>query len=189
VLIDVDRDPAEDGSQRREVIAMSRTLVLNASYEVLGLVSVRRAVVLVLDEKADVVTAREGAPIRSAALVLEAPSVIRLRRYVKVPYRRGPGRPTLRALIARDGAACAYCAKRAATSIDHIVPRSRGGAHTWENTCAACRPCNSRKADRTPAEAHMTLRVTPIRPPGGAWLVVGIAEADPAWNAWIPAAA
>jgi len=168
---------------------MSRTLVLNASYEVLGLVSVRRAVVLVLNEKADVVTAREGAPVRSATLWLETPSVIRLRRFVKVPYRRGPGRPTLRALVARDGSACAYCTKRPATSIDHIVPRSRGGEHTWENTCAACSPCNSRKADRTPAEARMTLRVTPNRPPGGAWLVVGIAEADPAWIEWIPAAA
>jgi len=168
---------------------MSRTLVLNASYEVLGLVSVRRAVVLVLNEKADVVTAREGAPVRSATVCLDTPAVIRLRRFVKVPYRRGPGRPSLRALIARDGSACAYCTTRTATSIDHIVPRSRGGEHTWENTCAACRPCNSRKADRTPAEARMTLHVTPIRPPGGAWLVVGIAEADPAWSEWIPAAA
>jgi 5-methylcytosine-specific restriction endonuclease McrA len=167
------------------VIAMTRALVLNASYEVLGVVSIRRAVILVLDEKADVVSARDGEQYRSASRAVDCPSVIRLRRFVKVPYRRHAGRPTLRGLVARDGPDCAYCARRRADSIDHVLPTSRGGRHEWDNTVAACTRCNGRKADRTPAEAGLSLRVTPTRPRASAWLVIGLVEPDPAWLEWI----
>src|SRR5687768_1819494 len=118
---------------------MSRALVLNASYEPLGVVTVRRAVVLVLSQKADVLH-DTGDVLRSERLVVKVPSVIRLRYFVKVPFRR---RAALnrRAVFARDDHRCQYCGA-AAESIDHVVPRAKGGLHEWENVVAACRPCN-----------------------------------------------
>ena len=143
---------------------MRRALVLNATYEPLSVVSARRAVCLVLAEKAEVLHDDE-APMRSAHLELRTPLVIRLRYMVKVPYHR---RTTLsrRAVFARDAHRCQYCGGHA-DSIDHVVPRSRGGEHVWENVAAACRPCNLRKRDRTPEEAGMRLMRSP-RPPAGA---------------------
>ena len=95
--------------------------------------------------------AAAGSAFHSAHLTLPAPSVMRLSRYVRVPYRRAV--PMTRSgVLRRDGRRCAYCAKRADT-IDHVVPRSRGGTHTWENCVAACKSCNSRKADRLLASA------------------------------------
>src|SRR5690349_4795487 len=108
---------------------MSRALVLNATFEPLAVVPLRRAVVLVLADKADVVE-RSGGQWRSAGAAVDVPAVIRLRRYVRVPYRaRAP--LTRHGLMARDGWRCQYCTARAAT-VDHVVPRSRGGRHRWE---------------------------------------------------------
>ncbi len=128
--------------------------MLNASYEPLSVVPARRAACLILAERADLV-ADDGTELHSARLVLPSPSVVRLRYMVRAPFHR---RTTLsrRALFARDDYRCQYCGGYA-DSIDHIVPRSRGGRHEWENVAAACRPCNLRKRDRTPAEANMVL--------------------------------
>ena len=110
--------------------------MLNASFEPLCVVSMRRAVVLVLKDKAEVV-ARNGAELHSERRVIPVPSVIRLVHFVRVPYRsRVP--LSRRAVFARDGHRCQYC-NRAAENIDHIVPRSRGGEHAWENVVASCR--------------------------------------------------
>ncbi|MCU1357611.1 MAG: endonuclease [Acidimicrobiales bacterium] len=158
------------------------TLLLNASYEPLCVITVRRAVVLVLADKADIVAEADGW-IRSARTSLAAPSVIRLRGYVRVPYRA-----TLplnrRNLVARDRGRCAYCPGRGDT-VDHVVPRSRGGQHVWTNVVAACQPCNGRKGDRLLAELGWTLPFTPVAPRGWSWLVVGIGTTDPAWAEWL----
>ncbi|MEZ5136086.1 MAG: HNH endonuclease [Acidimicrobiales bacterium] len=124
---------------------MNRALVLNASFEPLGVVSGRRAVVLVLGDKAEVVH-ETGLVLHSERATVALPSVIRLRHYVRVPHQR---RAALnrRAVFLRDGGRCQYCGRRA-ESIDHVVPRSRGGAHSWDNVVAACRRCNSAKRDR-----------------------------------------
>jgi 5-methylcytosine-specific restriction endonuclease McrA len=120
---------------------MGRALVLNATDLPLAVVPARRAVVLVLKEKAEVVLSN-GMIFHSEHLVLEAPSVVRLRRYVRVPYR--PHAPlTRRAVFARDDWTCQYCAAPA-ENLDHVVPRSRGGLHVWENVVAACRHCNAK---------------------------------------------
>src|SRR3712207_2442651 len=113
---------------------MSRALVLNTTYEPLCVVSARRAVVLVLTEKADLVS-DSGLAMHSERLTVHVPSVIKLRTFVRVPYRR---RAALnrRAVFARDNAKCQYC-QAPAESIDHVVPRSRGGEHVWENVVAA----------------------------------------------------
>jgi 5-methylcytosine-specific restriction endonuclease McrA len=136
---------------------MGRALVLNASETPLAVVAARRAVVMVLKEKADVVLSN-GMVFHSERLVLEAPSVVRLRRYVNVPYR--PHAPlTRRAVFARDLGVCQYCGGPA-ENLDHVIPRSKGGLHEWENVVASCRRCNARKEDRTPQEAGFTLHLT-----------------------------
>ncbi len=166
----------------------SRVLLLNATFEPLAVVTARRAVVLMLSGKAECVEASAGSAFHSASLTLPAPSVMRLCRYVRVPYRRAV--PMTRGgVLRRDGRRCAYCDKRADT-IDHVVPRSRGGQHTWENCVAACRSCNSRKADRLLEELGWKLGVVP-RPPNraaGGVLVLAV-EPHPAWEPWLGAAA
>jgi 5-methylcytosine-specific restriction endonuclease McrA len=165
---------------------MAHALVLNATYEPLSVVSTRRAVVLLVREKAELVESHDR-HWASEHIRVPVPSVIRLRRYVRVPYRR---RVPLnrRAVFARDAHSCQYCEGRA-ENIDHVVPRSRGGEHTWENVVACCRRCNTRKGDRTPEEAGMTTRAAPRAPREHGWLLVGLGgPPDPAWTAYLPAA-
>jgi len=161
---------------------VSRALVLNASFEPLAVVSSRRAAVLVWDNKAEVLEHRGEIGTTSGSV--PTPTVVRLRRYVKVPYRKSLRRPTLVGLVARDGRFCAYCLKRCAETIDHIVPRWRGGEHTWLNTCGACQKCNNSKGRRTPEEAGMTLHVTPREPSRETWLVV-FSRRDPSWETYL----
>ena len=166
---------------------MLRTLVLNGSYEPLSTVSLRRAVVLVLRQKADVEHAHPGRRIRAASLDLPAPQVIRLRRCVRVPFRqRAPW--SRQGVLVRDRHRCAYCGRRA-TTIDHILPRSQGGQDTWLNTVAACSEDNRRKAGRTPEQAGMRLLSQPFEPtPADALLLsVGAQEAG-ALPDWLTAA-
>lgn len=163
---------------------MGRALLLNASHEPLCVVPMRRAVVLVLKEKAEIV-ARNGAELHSERVTLPVPSVIRLNHYVRVPYRnRVP--LSRRAVFARDGHKCQYC-NRAAENIDHVMPRSRGGLHSWDNVVASCRSCNSRKEDRLPNEAGLTLRHPPREPHADLWVVATAGTIDPAWEPFLPA--
>ena len=135
-------------------------LVLNASYEPLHKVDVRHAVRMLVRGVAVVEEAVAGRSIGHFPL----PRVLRLVRYVTMRWRHGQ-RPawTKRGLYRRDDGVCGYCGARAGT-VDHIVPVSKGGGSTWENTVLACGPCNNRKRDRTPAEAGMLLLVTPRVP-------------------------
>ena len=159
-----------------------KALVLNASMDPLCVVPARRALVLVLSEKADVLHAN-GHRYRSERLDLAAPSVVRLRRYVHVPYRRRAAL-SRHGVFIRDAHACQYCG-RSAENVDHVVPRSRGGPHDWENVVASCRRCNSRKKDRTPEEAGMTLRRAPFAPRPAFWLVVAVGRVQPDWDAYL----
>lgn len=164
---------------------MARVLLLNVTYEPLTTVGLRRAVCLVLGEKAEVVHDDSGGTLlRSASLVLTTPSVIRLRRYVRVPHRsRIP--LTRGALMRRDNYLCAYCGRRAET-IDHVIPRSRGGAHAWENCVASCMRCNHSKSDRLVEELGWTMRCTPVAPRGPHWRLIGaINDGDPQWAAYL----
>jgi 5-methylcytosine-specific restriction endonuclease McrA len=163
---------------------VGRALLLNASHEPLCVVPMRRAVVLVLKEKAEIV-ARNGAELHSERMTLPVPSVIRLNHYVRVPYRnRVP--LSRRAVFARDGHKCQYCNK-AAENIDHVMPRSRGGPHAWDNVVASCRSCNARKEDRLPAEAGLTLKHPPREPHADLWVVATAGTIDPAWEPFLPA--
>ena len=164
---------------------MSKALVLNASYEPLCVVSVRRAVVLVLKEKAEVLHTAERV-LHSERAELPVPSVIRLTYFVKVPFR---ARAALnrRAVFARDGGRCQYCGA-AAENIDHVIPRSRGGPHEWENVVAACRPCNARKEDRYLHEVGLTLRRRPTAPKELTWIIVAVGTVHPHWEPYLQAA-
>ena len=163
---------------------MRRTLLLNATFEPLCVVTLRRAVVLVLKGKAEIV-ARDVAEIHSARLNVPCPSVIRLVHYVRVPYRtRAP--LSRRAVFARDEHRCQYC-NRPAENIDHVIPRSRGGEHTWENVVASCRPCNARKENRFLHETDLRLRRTPVAP-HSSWVVTSGGPIDPAWQPYLATA-
>ena len=162
-----------------------RALILNATYEPLSIVPARRAIVLVLREKA-VVLEESEATWRSERASFRLPSVIRLNRYVRVPYAR---RVALnrRAVFARDDHACQYCGS-SAENLDHVRPRSRGGAHVWENVVAACRRCNLRKGNRTPSEAGMPLRSEPLAPRQHGWVLVNLgAPPHPSWQRYLAA--
>ncbi|HET8617216.1 MAG TPA: HNH endonuclease [Actinomycetales bacterium] len=165
------------------VPATSATLLLNASFEPLCVVSTRRAVVLVLSEKA--VPLEFGAAVlHSARCTITAPTVVLLSRYVRVPYRRGGGAVTRRAVLHRDHHRCAYCGGKADT-VDHVVPRSRGGRHEWTNVVAACLRCNGRKADHLLGELGWTLAFAPSAPDGLLARVVGLGSVHPAWEPYL----
>lgn len=166
-----------------------RVLLLNATFEPLTAVPLRRAVVLVVCGKAEVVHEDPaGLTLHAATMNMEVPSVIRLSTYVRVPYRaRVP--LTREGLMCRDGYRCAYCGSKADT-IDHVMPRSRGGAHSWQNCVACCSKCNHRKADRMLTELGWGLEVVPHAPKGPNWRLLAHSDAaDPAWRQYLEAPA
>jgi 5-methylcytosine-specific restriction endonuclease McrA len=162
--------------------AVSHALVLNATYEPLCVVSQRRAVVLVLTGKAIAVESGDQ-ELHSERVTLRVPHVVRLARFVKVPYR-GVVPLTRRAVFARDGGRCVYC-RAPATSIDHVLPRSRGGRHVWENVVSCCRRCNHAKADRVITELGWRMPRQPVAPTGIAWRVLGTGRMDPQWQPYL----
>ena len=142
-------------------------LALNASFEPLTMVPMRRALRLVLDGKAEIVESDEGRLVRSERLTLPRPAVIRLTRFVHVP-RRFRRQVTNTFLFARDHYRCQYCGRagadlkgRESLTRDHLVPLSRGGTNEWTNVVTACSSCNARKGNRLPTEIGMH----PIHPP------------------------
>src|SRR5690606_31332064 len=161
---------------------VAHALVLNATYEPLCVVPLRRAVILVLAEKATILEASPGM-LHSEKLDLPAPTVVLLSRYVRVPYRRGVPL-SRRAVLQRDSHSCVYCHGKAET-IDHVVPRSRGGRHVWTNVVAACRRCNHKKADRLLSEIGWSLAQPPRAPVGTVALLVGYAKREPSWEPYL----
>ena len=161
---------------------MGRALVLNATFEPLCVVSARRALVLVLKHKAELVH-QDGGSYHSERMTVPIPSVIRLKYFVRVPYR---ARASLsrRAVFVRDSFQCQYCGA-GAENVDHVIPRSRGGTHTWENVVAACKACNTRKENRLPAEAGMRLRSKPAAPREKIWIIVAVGHVDPKWEPYL----
>ncbi len=160
-----------------------RVLVLNASYEPMQLISVRRAVVLLLQEKAELIEAA-AQQLRSCNLAFDVPLVIRLVRYIRIPQRlKLPC--SRRGVFARDRETCQYCGSqpgRANLTMDHVVPRSQGGTTVWDNVVTACRDCNHRKGGRTPDQANMKLLVIPRQPRYVAFALLGELERHDVWR-------
>jgi 5-methylcytosine-specific restriction endonuclease McrA len=163
---------------------MSRALVLNASYEPLCVVPTRRALLLVLQSKAELLVAT-GEVFRSARVSLEEPSVVRLSYFVRVPHQAHVAL-NRRSIFARDGHRCQYCGAQA-ESIDHIVPKSKGGLHAWDNVVAACRRCNARKRDHYLEDSGMKLRRPPTAPRGRTWALASLGTVLPAWEPYLGA--
>lgn len=145
-------------------------LALNASYEPLTMVPLRRALRLVIDGKAEIVEADRHLPVRSERQAFPRPAVIRLTRYVHVP-RRFRRQVTNTFLFARDDYQCQYCGRRAtelkpreSLTRDHLIPMSRGGTNEWSNVVTACSSCNTKKANRMPAEIGMHPLHQPVEP-------------------------
>ncbi len=137
-------------------------LVLNQNYEPLNICSARRAVLLLYKGKAELLENGRG-DLRAVSSTMPMPSVIRLMHMVKRPTTQL--RFSRREIFSRDKYKCQYCGKETKNlTLDHVIPRHRGGPHVWENVTSACIPCNHRKAGRTPAEANMKLLSEPKAP-------------------------
>lgn len=159
-------------------------LVLNQNYEPLNVCNVRRAFVLVHRGRAEILENGRGV-LHSASAIFPIPSVIRLVYFIRRP--RPQLRLSRREVLLRDAYTCQYCGRKTRDlTLDHVVPRRKGGAHVWENVVAACKPCNSRKAGRTPQEAHMQLRRQPFRPAvGTGYLFRHYLESQAAWQKFL----
>lgn len=160
-----------------------KVLVLNATYEPLNVCTARRAVVLMLKQKAEAVEL-SGRQFHTADSAFPLPDVIRLSYFVNVP-RGGTRKVSRRAVLARDDHRCQYCGSRAHLTIDHVIPRSRGGATTWDNIVTSCAPCNARKGDRLPREAGMHPRTSPRPPSPVAFLFLAVSEVRRSWEQYL----
>lgn len=141
---------------------MAHVLVLNQDYSALTICSVQRAIILIHLRKADLVEATPGHWIRSPSVQFPWPSIVRLKIYVRMPYRKIM--LSRKNILRRDKFRCQYCGSKDSLTVDHVMPKSRGGKDTWKNLVAACTKCNNRKGNRTPEEANMTLHRKPFRP-------------------------
>lgn len=187
--------PAHDAEVDGEVavavarrLTRGRVLVLNASYEPLNVCTVRRALVLILKEKAEVLERGDGV-LRSETMRIDRPEVIRLITFVRVPRDIHRRRITRKAVLARDSWTCQYCgSNKPSLTVDHVIPRSRGGESVWENIVASCAPCNRKKGNRLPQEVRMHPRSRP-RPPGPTVFIRIAAPRTPtAWEPYLIAA-
>ncbi len=164
---------------------MQHVLVLNASYEPLNVTTLRRAHVLVFKGKAEVIEELDR-PLRSATGAFQWPHVIRLVQYVRVP-RAIQRKISRRALFARDGWRCVYCGTSAGRlTLDHVVPRSRGGDSIWENVVTACSTCNHKKGNKLVHEVHMQLRVPPRAPTPVLFIQLAAPKIPERWRPYLP---
>jgi 5-methylcytosine-specific restriction endonuclease McrA len=170
--------------QRRERAA-GRVLVLNATYEPINVCTVRRATVLLLKHKAEVIEHASWA-LRSEHTTLPRPMVIRLVSYVRVPRDAHRRKITRRAVFARDGWTCQYCGARANLTVDHVIPRSKGGSSEWDNIVASCAPCNRRKGDLLPEKANMIPKRPPRAPHPQVFIHVASPTIPASWKQWLP---
>ncbi len=162
-----------------------RTLVLNAGYEPMQLISWQRALCLVLSAKAELV-AEYGEAVRSVSRRFPLPSVVRLTRYVTYVRHFGLLKCTRRNVFLRDQYQCQYCGVRcspALATLDHVVPRSKGGRTSWDNVVTCCHACNRHKGDKSPKEMSMRLLRVPRRPH---WTDVLEDQENPYHNSWLP---
>lgn len=140
---------------------MERVLVLNSDYTPVNVTDISRAIKLIVKEKAEIV--KEGTQIlRSEKISFKAPTIIRLLTYVKIRFFKVV--LTKRNIMIRDGFKCVYCGDHKALTLDHLIPKSRGGKNDWFNLVTCCDPCNKKKGDKTPEESGMTLLRKPNKP-------------------------
>jgi 5-methylcytosine-specific restriction endonuclease McrA len=173
---------------QRTSTSSGRVLVLNASFEPINVCTVRRAAVLILKNRAEILEQGEWA-LHAECFTLARPVVIRLLTYVKIPRDAHRRKITRRAVFARDRWTCQYCGhERGNLTVDHVVPRSKGGTSTWENIVTCCAPCNRRKGDRLPRQANMVPAHTPKAPSSTIFIHVATPPIPAAWEQYLVAA-
>jgi len=139
-----------------------RVLVLNQDYSPLTICSVERAFVLVFLDKAEMISSANGQQLRTVTLSYPLPAVIKINRFINLPYRQVV--LTRQNVFKRDRFSCQYCGNSRDLTLDHVIPRSRNGKSTWGNLVTACKNCNSRKGDYLPEEVGFNLRTKPYKP-------------------------
>jgi 5-methylcytosine-specific restriction endonuclease McrA len=137
-------------------------LVLNQDYQPLSVCNVKKSLLLLFLDKAELLHEDPNKKIKTVRYNYDYPSVIRLRRYARIPFKHIV--LTRKNIVKRDAHKCQYCGTHENLTIDHVIPKSKGGKDTWENLVTACTFCNHKKGDRTPREAGMPLRRVPFRP-------------------------
>ncbi len=162
----------------------ARVLLLNQSYEPLAICNVKKAIILIFLGRAELVKENENKKVRSVSREFPWPSIIRLSFYVKVPFRKII--LTRKSILKRDSHKCAYCGRGDLTlTLDHIIPKAKGGEDTWENLVAACLPCNNKKGDRTPEEANLKLKIRPYKPNHITFISNNAGRMEEAWKPFL----
>lgn len=162
----------------------ARVLVLNQSYEVLSICTAKKALVLIILGKAEIVASDLNKQIRSKSIAFPKPNVIRLRRYVAIPYKQVI--LTRRNVLRRDAYKCVYCGRGdIALTVDHVIPKARGGQDTWDNMVCACTKCNNKKGSRTPAEAEMRMIHKPYEPNHILFIKNSVSKVDESWKPYL----
>jgi 5-methylcytosine-specific restriction endonuclease McrA len=159
-------------------------LILNQNYEPLSVCNVKKAVILLLLGKAELIEKADGKLLHSVSMAMPFPSVVRLSIYIRLPYKKII--LSRKNILRRDSHRCQYCGRGdVSLTVDHIVPKSRGGEDTWENLITACIPCNNRKGDRTPEEASMSLSRKTMRPNHVTFIRHFVGTVDDRWKPYL----
>jgi len=167
-----------------EFMLKRNVLILNQNYEPLAVCSVRRAIVMLLLGKVEIIETLNGLRLRSISTSIPVPSVVRLGFYVKVPQKRIF--LSRKNIIKRDGHRCMYCGRSdGSMTVDHVIPKRLDGQDTWENLVCACTKCNNRKGDRTPDQAGMSLLKKPTKPNHIMFIQRFIGVSDNNWKPYL----
>ncbi len=159
-------------------------LVLNQNYEAMSICNVQRAVVLLFLGKAELIAAKDSRKVRSTRISFPFPTIVRLRVYIRVPYKKIV--LSRKNILRRDNHKCQYCSRADVTlTIDHIVPKSKGGTDSWENLVAACVKCNNKKGDRSPEDANMPLHKRPTKPSHITFMKHFVGRIDDEWKPYL----
>ncbi len=160
-----------------------KVLVLNQNYEPITICNARRAIILTYLGKAEVISTVNNKVIRTVYRTFEYPSIVRLIIFVRVPFKKII--LSRKNIIRRDNHRCQYCGVSTNLTIDHIIPKSRGGEDTWENLTTACIKCNNKKGDRIPEEAKMVLYYNPKKPSHITFIKNFAGKVDEDWKPYL----
>ncbi len=165
-------------------VLKTQVLVLNQNYEPMTITNVKKAIVLVYLGKAELVEKYDSLVVRSITISLPLPSIVRLTRYISVPRKRIV--LSRKNIIKRDAHSCQYCGNSSGPiTVDHVIPKGRGGEDSWENLVCACTKCNNKKGNRTPEEAGMNLLKRPLKPSHLFFIRYFIGKLDHRWKPYL----
>jgi 5-methylcytosine-specific restriction endonuclease McrA len=162
----------------------AKVLLLNQSYEPLTLCTTKKALILIVLQKAELIKNNSKLSIRTVNKSFPWPSVIRLKSYIKVPYNNI--NLTRKNILRRDNHKCAYCGRGdLAFTMDHVIPKAKGGKDSWENLVTACLPCNNKKGSKTLEEANMQLKIKPFKPNYIMFILNSVSRIDDTWRPYL----